>query len=376
MPATVHELLELALQHRASDLILKASSPPALRIDGRIRIVNRSVLSPANLYDCCQEVIFASGRDLLIHLGSSDGQFIESHSKQLLTRLEAGEELDLDFTVSNLMRVRANLFKQRHAYGASLRLIPLKPLSFEELNLPDNLREFSLLPRGLVLVTGPTGSGKSTTLAALIQYINETRDVNIITIEDPIEYIFQDKRAVIHQREVGQDTLSFSAALRSVLRQTPDVIMIGEMRDEETMTIALNAAEMGHLVISSLHTTSAPAAVDRILHAFRPHEQPFIRLQLASVLGGVIAQKLVPRVDGNGRVPAVEIMNNSPTVRKFIEEGATGELYAVMRESHHFGMNTLNEALESLYSRNLISYDHALENAGVLTELKQMLRRV
>jgi len=375
MSASIHELLELALKHRASDLILKAGSPPALRIDGRIRITNGSALSHNQVYEFCQEIIFASGRDLLLSLGGEDIELIERHSKEFLAQLDAGEELDLDFTVPELMRVRANLYKQRHSFGASLRLIPLHPFTFEELNLPANMRDFARLPRGLFLVTGPTGSGKSTTLAALMQFINESREVNIITVEDPIEYVFQDKKSVFHQREVGQDTRSFSTALHSVLRQTPDVIMIGEMRDAETIAVALNAAEMGHLVISSLHTTSAPSAIDRIFHAFPPHDQPFIRMQLAGVLGGIIAQKLVPRIEGNGRVPAVEVLSNSPTVRKYIEEGATSELFGVMRDSHHFGMNTMNEALESLVSRGLISVEQALENAGNHAELKQMLRR-
>ncbi|HEY3376384.1 MAG TPA: PilT/PilU family type 4a pilus ATPase, partial [Armatimonadota bacterium] len=318
MPASIHDLLELAVKHRASDVILKASSPPAFRIDGRVKISNGAALNPTLIYDFCQEVIFAAGRDLLLNQGSADALQVEEQSKQLLAQLEHGEELDLDFTVPELMRVRANLFKQRHSYGASLRIIPLRPFTFEELNLPTNLRDFARLPQGLVLITGPTGSGKSTTLAAVLQYINETRESNIITIEDPIEYIFADKKSVVHQREVGQDTKSFAAGLRSVLRQTPDVIMIGEMRDADTISVALNAAEMGHLVISSLHTTSAPAAIDRILHAFPPHDQPFIRLQLAGVLGGVVAQKLIPRANGVGRLPAVEIMSNSPTVRKYI----------------------------------------------------------
>lgn len=376
MPTTVHDLLELAMTHRASDIILKAGSPPALRIDGRICRSSSTGLRPDQIYECCQEIVFASGRDLLLNLGSSDFVLVEEHSASLLRRLQEGEELDLDFTVPERMRVRANLFQQRHTYGISLRLIPLHPCSFAELNLPPGLSDFTRLPRGLVLVTGPTGSGKSTTLAAMLQNINETREANIITIEDPVEYVFHDLKSVIHQREVGQDTRSFATALRSVLRQTPDVIMIGEMRDADTMAVALTAAEMGHLVLSSLHTTSAPAAIDRILHTFPPHDQPFIRAQLAGVLGGIISQKLIPRIEGHGRLPAVEVLSNSPTVRKVIEDGALGDLYSVMRDSHHFGMNTMNEALESLYSRGSISYEHALESAGNLTELKQMLRRM
>jgi twitching motility protein PilT len=292
-----------------------------------------------------------------------------------MKRIESGDEIDIDFTIAELMRVRANIFKQRNTYGATLRIIPLKPYNFTELHLPDHLKDLCKLTQGMIIVTGPTGSGKSTTLAALLQHINETREANIVTIEDPIEYIFQEGKSVIHQREVGQDTKSFASGLKSVLRQTPDVILIGEIRDADSMSVALNAAEVGHLVLTSLHTTSAPAAIDRILHVFPPEDQPFIRLQLSAVLGGIISQKLVPKASGVGRLPAVEVMRNSPTIKKIIEDGALTELYVAMREGQHFGMNTMNQALEALVSSGQITYEMAMEYAGNITEMKQMLRK-
>lgn len=372
---SIHDLLELALKHRASDVILKSGMTPAFRIDGRVRIPSGPPLSPRQVFALCEEIIDASGRDLLLMLGADDISIADKHTDELMAKIESGEEIDIDFTISELMRVRANIFKQRNTYGATLRIIPLKPYNFTELHLPDHLKDLCKLTQGMVIVTGPTGSGKSTTLAALLQHINETREANIVTIEDPIEYIFQEGKSVIHQREVGLDTKSFSSGLRSVLRQTPDVILIGEIRDADSMSEALNAAEVGHLVLTSLHTTSAPAAIDRILHVFPPEDQPFIRVQLSQVLGGIISQKLIPKANGVGRLPAVEVMKNSPTIKKIIEDGALTELYVAMREGQHFGMNTMNQALEALVASGQVTYDVAMEYAGNITELKQMLRK-
>jgi twitching motility protein PilT len=372
---SIHDLLELALKHRASDVILKSGMTPAFRIDGRVRIPSGPPLSPKQVFELCEEIIDASGRDLLLMLGADDLSIADKHTDELMKRIESGDEIDIDFTIAELMRVRANIFKQRNTYGATLRIIPLKPYNFTELHLPDHLKDLCKLTQGMIIVTGPTGSGKSTTLAALLQHINETREANIVTIEDPIEYIFQEGKSVIHQREVGQDTKSFASGLKSVLRQTPDVILIGEIRDADSMSVALNAAEVGHLVLTSLHTTSAPAAIDRILHVFPPEDQPFIRLQLSAVLGGIISQKLVPKASGVGRLPAVEVMRNSPTIKKIIEDGALTELYVAMREGQHFGMNTMNQALEALVSSGQITYEMAMEYAGNITEMKQMLRK-
>jgi twitching motility protein PilT len=237
------------------------------------------------------------------------------------------------------------------------------------------LRELADARQGLLLVTGPTGSGKSTTMAALIEHINTSRHGNIISIEDPIEYVFEDKHCVIYQREVGRDTRTFAAGLKSVLRQSPDVIVLGEMRDAETMAVAMGAAEMGHLVLSSIHTTSASTTVERIVNAFPPHERPQVRSQLANVLAGVVSQRLLKRANGPGRVPAVEIMINTPTIKKHIEEGNVHEIHSTIREGRHFGMNTMNQSLERLVQAKLISSEDALNNAGNIQELRQMLRQ-
>jgi twitching motility protein PilT len=272
--------------------------------------------------------------------------------------------------------VRANVFLQRTTLAAALRIIPLQPPTLEQLGLPAGVKDLCGQREGLILVTGPTGCGKSTTLAAMLDQINGTRACNIVTIEDPIEYVFEDKMGVLLQREVGRDTRSYESALKSVLRETPDVIMIGEMRDVETMRVALLAAEMGHLVFSTLHTSSAVATVDRIINAFPPHEKPRIRTELAAVLTGVLSQRLIRKADGPGRVVAVEVMTHaSPTVRKQIDEGNSAELYAAIRDGGHFGMNTMNQALEKLYQAKLISHDDAIANAGNVAELRQMLRR-
>jgi twitching motility protein PilT len=288
--------------------------------------------------------------------------------------LEERTEIDTVFTITGVARVRCNLFLQRGTIGAALRIIPLQPPTIEEANLPAVFREFVAQQQGLILITGPTGSGKSTTMAAMVEEINRTRTANIVTIEEPIEYVFEDKRSVILQREVGVDTASFATGLRSVLRQNPDVIAIGEMRDVDTMRVALTAAELGHLVIATLHTMSAPATITRILNSFPAEERVPLRVQLANTLICAVAQRLVLRADGQGRLPAVEVLVGSPTVRKLIEEDKTEDLYAAMREGEHYGMNTLNQSLERLYRAQRITYEEALANATNVAELKQMLR--
>jgi twitching motility protein PilT len=374
---SIHELLEIAMQSRASDLILKAETPPALRIDGRIQVrPELGALTPSDLHELAMSILYSATRDNLIRHGDSagfeerEGQSADDKMQQLLHQ----NEVDAVFTVAGLVRVRTNLFLQRGAIGAVLRIIPLRPYSIDELLLPKVLKDVALQPQGLVLVTGPTGSGKSTTLAALVDHIAEKRQANIVTIEDPIEYVFEDKNSIVNQREIGSDTKSFAAALRSVMRQTPDVIVIGEMRDVDTMRVALGAAEIGHLVISTLHTVSAVGTVDRMLNAFPPHERDQVRDQFAQTLSCVVSQRLVHRASGVGRVPAVEVMTGSPTIKKQIEEGDTGDLYASMREGTHFGMNTLNQALQSLFQNKTITMDEALAATNNPTELRQMLR--
>ncbi len=373
----IHELLELAIRHRSSDLLLKAGAPPALRIDGTVVVTKLPVLDPAAMDELIQSILYSASRDYLLnfHPATREGIEIPDFAEEQMRRLAEQDEIDIVFTIPNMVRVRANLFLQQGSAAAALRIIPLRPFSVEELNLPPVLREIADARQGLILVTGPTGSGKSTTISALIEHINSTRHGNVITIEDPIEYLFEDKHCVIYQREVGRDTRTFASGLRSVLRQSPDVILLGEMRDAETMAIAMGAAEMGHVVLSSIHTTSAAATVDRIVNAFQPHERVQVRAQFANVLTGVISQRLLRRQQGAGRVPAVEVMINTPTVRKHMEEGNTAELYNAIRDGRHFGMNTMNQALERLVNAKLISTEDALNNAGNLSELRQTLRQ-
>jgi len=372
----IHELLELAIRHRASDLLLKAGAPPALRIDGTVISTKLPAFDAAGMEELAQSIIYSASRDYLLRFQArGKTEDIPTLADEQLGQLAEKEEIDLVFTIPNMIRVRANLFLQQSTVAAALRIIPLRPFSVEELNLPPILRELSDARQGLILVTGQTGSGKSTSLAALIEHINTSRHGNIITIEDPIEYVYEDKRCVIYQREVGRDTKSFAAGLRSVLRQSPDVIMMGEMRDAEAMAVAMGAAEMGHLVLSSIHTTSASGTVERIVNAFQPHERAQVRSQLANVLTGVVSQRLLKRSSGPGRVPAVEIMVNTPSVRKHIEEGNLHEIYATVREGRHFGMNTMNQSLERLVQAKLISTEDALNNAGNIQELRQILRQ-
>ena len=372
---SIHELLEIAMQSRASDLILKAEAPPSLRVDGRIQIrAELGVLSPADMHDIALSVLYSASRDNMIRFGDVETHRESVSAEDQLQHLLDQNEVDAVFTVAGLVRVRANLFLQRGAIGAVLRIIPLRPYSIDELLLPRVLKDMAQLPQGLIIVTGPTGSGKSTTLAALVDHIATSRQVNIVTVEDPIEYVFADKNSVISQREIGSDTRSFSAALHSVMRQTPDVIMIGEMRDVDTMRVALQAAEIGHLVVTTLHTMSTVGTVDRMLNTFAPHEREQVRTQIANTLSCVVSQRLVHRATGTGRVPAVEVMTGSPTVKKLIEEGDTGELYAAIKDGTHFGMNTLNQSLQALAASRTITLDEALAVTTNATELRQLLR--
>lgn len=375
---SIHELLEIALKRRASDLVLKAGAPPSIRVDGRMEMTDLEALTPADTRELAYSIIYSATRDHLLQYPEAnleEDTYEVEDAEGCMRELHDKSELDVVFTVPRMVRIRANLFLERGTVGAALRIIPLTAYTIDQLHLPPVLKEMALQPQGLIIVTGPTGSGKTTTLAAIIEEINRSRPCNIFTIEEPIEYVFADKKSVVHQREVGTDTKNFHSALRSVTRQTPDVIAIGEMRDAETMDVAMTAAEIGHLVITTLHTVSAAATVDRIINSFPQHLQRQVSAQLAASLLCVTSQRLVHRANGPGRVPAVEVMTNSPTVRKQIEEGDTGELYASIREGQHFGMNTMNQALEKLYQAKQISYEEAMQFAGNLTELKQMLRR-
>ena len=374
----LYEIIEKGVKMRASDILLKVANKPVARVDGDLKVMEDfDILYQEDLRDIAQNIIYSASREILLQFRdpANAPEYIKRLGDERVEALEKGRELDLVFTIPNIARIRANLFMQRGSIAIAIRLIPLTIPSIEQLNLPPSLKDLVAQKQGLIIVTGPTGSGKSTTIASLIEHINQTREAHIITIEDPIEYIFEDKKAVICQREVGKDTTSYDSALRSVLRESPDVIMIGEMRDAETMGVAMMAAEMGHLVLTTLHTISAPSVVDRIVHSFPPHQSTQIYEQLSNTLVGVIAQRLLKHASGVGRIPAVEIMTASPTVKKLIEEGKTGELYSTIKEGSHYGMITMNQSLASLYLRGLITLEEAEAASPNKVELRQLIKK-
>jgi twitching motility protein PilT len=288
-------------------------------------------------------------------------------------RFIAERELDLAYSVPGLSRFRINVYLQRGSWGTAIRVIPSRPLSLDELKMPPILKDLAMKPRGMLLVTGPTGSGKSTTLAAMINHINENRRCHIVTVEDPIEFLHKDKNSVICQREVGADTHSFEKALKHVLRQDPDVILIGEMRDLETTSIAISAAETGHLVLATLHTNSAASTVDRVVDIFPPHQQQQIRMQLSVTLEGVLCQTLVPKAKGGGRVMAMEIMPVNPAVRNIIREGKTHQIPSIIQTGQGFGMQSLDMALRNLYQQGLITYEEAIAKAANIEEFNRLV---
>jgi len=277
--------------------------------------------------------------------------------------------------VEGVCRLRINIYRERDNIAIVMRIIPIVVETIEELHLPPVLADIAMYPQGLVLVTGPTGCGKSTTLAAMIDRINKNRRVHIVTVEDPVEYVHRDMKAIVSQRAVGIDTVSFRDALKYSMRQSPDVILIGEMRDVETMAVAMQAAETGHLVFSTVHTTSAYDTMERIINMFPPHEKPQICLRLSQSLRSVLSQSLVPRGDAVGRVAAMEIMVVTPTIQKLIEEGKTSDMYDVIAEGQHWGMQTKNQALFLLYTDGMITEETAMFYAGNRTEMRQMIRR-
>jgi len=336
----ISELLTFAVEKGASDLILTVGSPPMLRIDGEMRSVSLEPLTPDEARRLAHEVL----------------------DEDQIARFETEMELDFSFFLKDIQRFRGNLFLQRGHVGAVFRLIPHAIPTIEELGLPGVLEEISLSPRGLVLVTGPTGHGKSTTQAAMINLVNERRRCHIVTIEDPIEFLHDNKNSIIEQREVGRDTKGFYPALRHVLRQAPDVILIGEMRDLDTIRTALTAAETGHLVISTLHTNDAVQSIDRLVDAFPPYQQHQVRSQLALSLLAVIAQRLLQRTDGEGRIPAVEILRNNAASAHLIREGKIHNIYTVMETHARNGMCTMDATLTDLYIDGKITRDEALRN--------------
>lgn len=353
--ATLYELLELMVKNNASDLHITTGSPPRIRVDGKLVPLNMPPLSASDTKELCYSIL-------------TDAQ---KH------RFEENLELDLSFGIKGLSRFRANIFMQRGAVAAAIRQIPWQIKSFKELGLPDVINELVKKPRGLILVTGATGSGKSTTLAAMIDRINEERADHIITIEDPIEYLHGHKKALINQREVNADTKSFKNALKYVLRQDPDVVLIGEMRDLETIEAALTVAETGHLTLATLHTNTAVQTINRIIDVFPPHQQEQVRVQLSFVLEGIICQQLIPRKTGGGRVLAIEILIPNPAIRNLIREDKIHQIYSMMQTGQaRYGMQTMNQSLLELYQKGLISYEDALVRSPVPEEMINMLQRV
>ncbi|AEB12836.1 type IV pilus twitching motility protein PilT [Marinithermus hydrothermalis] len=335
------KLLELTVQRGASDLVLTVGVPPMLKVDGEFHPTEFEPLTPQDT----RRLMYA--------------MMDEKQQRQF----EENKELDFSFSLPGKGWFRVNVFFQRGSVGGVLRAIPAVIKGFDELGLPKNIAEIALSPRGLVLVTGPTGSGKSTTLAAMVDYINENRRVHIVTIEDPIEFFHKHKMAIVNQREVGTDTHDFSRALRSVLRQAPDVILVGEMRDYETIRAAITAAETGHLVMGTLHTNSAPETIDRIVDVFPEEQQEQVRVQLANNLVAVLTQQLLPKAHGDGRVLAYELMIATPAVRALIREGKTHQLPSVIQTGGQYGMITMDAHLADLYRRKLITYEVGLARA-------------
>ena len=353
----IEELLELATYKKASDLHISAGLPPVIRVDGRLIRVDQQVLSP----DDVESLVFPM------------------LSNEQRRRLEQEWELDFSYGVQGLSRFRVNIYKDKGSYAAAFRTINSVAPSFDTLGLPYIVKKISDRPRGLVLVTGPTGSGKSTTLATMIDYINSTRAEHILTIEDPIEFVHKSKKSIIHQRELGQDTRSFSNALRSALREDPDVILVGEMRDLETIRLAITAAETGHLVFGTLHTSSASQTIDRIVDVFPEGQQQQIRIQLSTSLVAVLSQTLLPRLmpDGSkqGRLLAQEILLVNPAIANLIREAKTAQIYSTIQTNQGSGMQTLEMALKDLCKQKMIAIDDALSKSARPDELKRLLQQ-
>jgi len=350
--ANLHQLLKAMIEKGASDLHLTTGSPPQLRVDGRLVPLRMEPMTPQDTKQACYSILTDS----------------QKH------RFEAQNELDLSFGVKGLARFRANVFVQRGAVAAAFRTIPFKILTFEELGLPPVIEKLAQKPRGLILVTGPTGSGKSTTLASIVDKINTDNNHHIITIEDPIEYLHAHKNCVVNQREVGADTQSFKAALRYILRQDPDVVLVGEMRDLETIEAALTVSETGHLCLATLHTNSCVQTINRVIDVFPAHQQSQIRTQLSFVLEGVVSQTLIPRANGGGRVMGLEVMVPNPAIRNLIREDKVHQIYSQMQIGQDkFGMQTLNQCLADLYTRRLISHEDALMRSSDPDELQNII---
>lgn len=338
---SMEDILKDMVQKASSDLHIKAGSPPMMRIDGELVSGSSLVLSGDMVRKLCESII----------TDQQKAEFI------------AEKELDFAYSIPGLARFRVNFHFQRGSWAAAFRIVPVRPFTIDELKLPAILKEMAMKPRGLILVTGPTGSGKSTTMAAMINHINENKKAHIITVEDPIEFLHKDQISVISQREINADTHSFAKALRHILRQDPDVIMIGELRDLETTQIAVTAAETGHLVLASLHTNSASATVDRVIDIFPPHQQQQIRMQLSVTLEGVLCQTLMAKASGRGRVMAMELMPVNAAIRNIIREGKTHQIPNIIQAGATFGMKAMDMSLRDLFQQGAVSYEEALSKA-------------
>ncbi len=354
MSVSLHQLLKAMVDQGGTDLHITTNSPPIIRIDGELKPLNQPPLTAVDT----KKLVYSVLTDAQKH------------------RFEENLELDISFGVKGLARFRANMYMQRGAVAGAFRRIPYEILGFRELGLPGAVEALCNKPRGLVLVTGPTGSGKSTTLAAMIDKVNSEKPLHIITIEDPVEYLHSHKRAMVNQRELHSDTLSFPNALRSVLREDPDVVLVGEMRDLETIESALRIAETGHLTFATLHTNSAPQTINRIVDVFPEHQQAQIRAQLSFVLEGIVCQSLLPKASGKGRALCCEILIPSSAIRNLIREDKVHQIYSMMQTGQlKHGMQTFNQSLATLYHRRIISLQVAMSYSSHPDELQDMINR-
>ena len=351
---SIDDLLEQMVARKASDLHISVGSPPAIRVRGEVERLDD--------YDPLTD---EDTQQLLYRILSSEQQ----------KQLEIKRQLDFSHSVPGLARFRVNVYFQKETVGAAFRMIPDELKTLEELGIPPTLHQLAEKPRGIVLITGPTGSGKSTTLAALIDEINRNRAEHILTIEDPIEFLHRHKKCIVNQREIGPDATTFAEALRAALRQDPDVILVGEMRDLETISTALTAAETGHLVFGTLHTQSAPSTIDRIIDVFPPEQQEQVRIMIANSLQGVVTQALLPTADGVGRVPALEVLLPDDAVRNLIRQGKVEQIYSVMQTNTSRGMQTMEQALADLYQRNVVKLEDALSRSSRPAQLIGLLER-